>query len=243
MKNLRKFNNLDRTMKFTSDKSGFTLIELLVSITIFVIFLTAMSFSYVSIVRAQRQANDVRRLYSDMRSVIEEMSRDVRAGTIDYDCYSDANADNSQCQLPSGLVLGSIAKSSYLALLNKEHTERVFYWYDETNQQLQLKKFVSTGSFQGTGIAEWTDADGFSPGDPLTNDGSKPLFINKVKVKALSFFVHPQMNPYDEKNYANNAVQFQPGVNVLFTLETQDTNQQPFIVSFQTGLSSRVYNR
>lgn len=43
------------------EREGFTLIELMISIVIFVLFLGIVSQSYISIVRTQREANEVRR--------------------------------------------------------------------------------------------------------------------------------------------------------------------------------------
>lgn len=66
--------------------SGFTLLEMLISISIFMIFLGIVSGSYTSLVSANRSANDVQKLYHDVRDVFDTISTEIRSGVIDYSC-------------------------------------------------------------------------------------------------------------------------------------------------------------
>ncbi len=71
-------------MKLIKQKRGFTLVELLVAMGIFVTFISVLMGSYTSIVRAQRETNDYRAMYSEGRRVFDTMVEEFRAGMVDY---------------------------------------------------------------------------------------------------------------------------------------------------------------
>lgn len=239
-----KFQNLD-------SKRGFTLIELLVSITVFVIFLSVVSVSYIGIVRSQRQANEFRRMYSDVRSFIESLAEDMRLGTIDYDCYRETGSFDpgltNPCPFSTIIDPQSSAPdaSPYLAIVNRDRTQKTVYWFDKENGQLKVKRYERLGGLDEVDIASWSDVPGYGPGDegadPVT--GSRSLLSNMVKVKTLTFAVNPPVNPYSSANYAKNQYQFQPKVTMSMTVENANENVPPFHLDFQTTLSSRVYTR
>ncbi len=268
-------------------RNGFTLIELLVSIAIFVMFLGVVSLSYIGIVRSQRQANEVRKMYSDVRSFVESLAEDMRLGTIDYDCYqpSLSASNNSLLAFLGGIVAHAAPnplpiplqlnpnlnlavpllqlqnnpcpfnaildpstyhadQSPYLAIVNKDQTQKVVYWFDKDNQQLKVKRYVGQKE-DNTDIPQWSDAPGYSSTDdgvdPL--NGSRTLLSDMVKVTNLTFSVNPPVNPYASANYAKNQYQFQPKVTLTMTVENASYNVAPFHLNFQTTLSSRVYSR
>lgn len=212
-------------------KKGFTLIELLVSIAIFVIFLGVVSVSYIGIVRSQRQANDVRKMYSDVRGFVESLEQDMRLGTIDYDCYQDPDP-TVQVDCPFDTTQGH-----YLAIVNKDHTEKVVYWLDNSNGSGQIKvvryRLANPDNF---GVSSWGVAPGYE-------NGGAALFSGLVKVTNLTFLVNPPVNPYSSKHYSQSQYQFQPKVTMTMTVENAAPNAAPFHLDFQTTLSSRVYNR
>lgn len=234
-------------------KGGFTLIELLVSISIFVIFLGVVSLSYIGIVRSQRQANDVRKMYSDVRTFVESLSQDMRLGTVDYDCYKSGSVTPGDSlatnPCPFSTILdpqGSTASSSpYLAIVNKDRTQKVVYWFDQTEGKLKVKRYERGGSSDQVDIAQWTDAPGYASGDEGADpqNGSRVLFSDLVTVKQLVFAVNPPVNPYEASNYDKNQYQFQPKVTMTMYVENANPNVPPFHLRFQTTLSSRVYSR
>jgi len=226
-------------------KKGFTLIELLISIAIFVIFLGVVSTSYIGIVRSQRQANDVRKMYSDVRGFVESLEEDMRLGTIDYDCYPDPENNHeisSNCPLPS-----TITQVPYLAIVDKDLTKMVAYWLDRSSGvgQIRVTKYELAGPNGSGDISGWNVVPGYE------NDGV-PLFSSLVNVTNLTFLVNPQVNPYvgviktngaDHVYFDKSQYQFQPKVTMTMTVENATPNVSPFHLDFQTTLSSRVYNR
>jgi len=64
--------------------SGFTLVEMLVAMSIFVIFVGVVMNSYLTVVRAMRDAEEYRVLYSDARHVFDVLTENAREKSI-YD--------------------------------------------------------------------------------------------------------------------------------------------------------------
>ncbi|MCC7197556.1 type II secretion system protein [Candidatus Peregrinibacteria bacterium] len=227
-------------------RSGFTLIELLVSLVIFVIFLGIVSTSYVSIVKAQRQANETRKMYSEVRSAVELLAEDVRLGTIDYDYY-EAKSDlaNENCQ--EGALSASISagRTTILALVHKDSLERSFFCYDQTSETLWYKKFKRDPSG-----STWIPAEGFAGttetgASTQETNGYRALNSDLVKIHSMSFAIFPDRNPYsdDPDIYLKNGTQFQPKVSVFMSAVNGTRAGTEFTMDFQTTLSSRVYSR
>lgn len=233
-------------------KKGFTLVELLVSIAIFVIFLGVVSVAYIGIVRSQRQANEVRKMYSDVRTFVESLSEDMRLGTVDYDCYQSLSSGGPETVInpcPFSTIIdpqsSTADRSPYLAIVNKDHTRKAVYWFDKDNGKLLVKRYVRGGASDEVDISQWADALGYSSGDEGVdpNTGSRSLFSENIHVKNLTFSVNPAVNPYISANYDKNQYQFQPKVTMTITVENANNNLPPFHLDFQTTLSSRVYSR
>jgi len=209
------------------NRKGFTLIELLISIVIFVMLLASVSTSYVSIVRAQKEANDVRRMYSDVRHFVDSLSEEVRLGTIDYDCYAGSSLYSSNCpKLLSAIVSG---RSPDLALVRKDGLQKTIFHYDFAGKKVQVVKYD-----KGVG-GVWVLAPGFT-------DFSDAMG-NTVQVENISFAINPDVNPYSTENYYKNEKQFQPKVTVFMKVTNRANINSQFSMDFETTVSSRVYSR
>ena len=229
---------------------GFTLIELIISIAVFTIFLTVVSTAYINIVRSQRQANEVRKMYSEVRSFAETLAEDMRLGTIDYDCYKSdlPTPDLFRNNCPFSTIIdpqSSVANASpYLAIVNKDHTLKTVFWFDKANGQLKVKKYQHNGAQDNIDAAQWPEAKGYSSQDTGADDsGSQSLLSKALNVSNLTFSVNPPVNPYSADHYQKNQFQFQPKVTLTLSVENAQKNQAPFHLDFQTTLSSRVYTR
>lgn len=206
-------------------REGFTLIELLISIVIFVLFLGVVSSSYVNIVRAQKQANEIRKMYSDVRGAVDMMAEEIRLGTVDYDCYYGTAKDNSCLPEVANSLTGG--RSAYLALVRKDGLEKTVFHYDGS---------TLTISKQFRNAAGWAPAPGYE-------DGFRNLLSDRVQLTYLSFAIFPDVNPYSEDNYYKNEKQFQPKVTIFMTAENSEMVKSEFKLNFQTTISSRVYSR
>lgn len=242
------FSNVGRKKRLGSssgNRRGFTLIELLISMSIFIVFLGIVSQSYVGIIRSQRQANGVRKIYSELRVFFETLAQDARLGSPAYDCYDvqPQNPDQLGALCPAE-VINSIQggqKQNYLVLVDKENTELTVYRFNLALQTSQVRKYKhdSGGSWQ----AEDAYPQGGDGSDGIDQDGYRNLLSNDVKIKNLSFVLNPAVNPYAALNVDKSGDQFQPLVNVFLTAENVGQGLTPFKLDLQTSFSSRVYSR
>jgi prepilin-type N-terminal cleavage/methylation domain-containing protein len=215
---------------------GFTLIELLISIVLFMMFLGIVSQSYLSIVRSQRQANEVRKMYSDVRGFMDFMSEEIRLSAVDYGCYpgmnygqmlklaEDFSANDKYCGGSLPTIVNGV--TSDLILLKKGGQEKVIVKWDDVLGKVKMSKYRKTdfGSFE-----------------PTPGYENVELFSDRLKVGRLDFAVFPNVNPYE--NVRDNAVQFQPKVTIFLSVENAEGVNTPFKFDFQTSISSRVYSK
>lgn len=75
---------------------AFTLIEMLISISVFMLFLGIVAQSYMSLVTANRKANDIQKMYREVRFVFDTLAQEIRNGAIDYTC-GDPIQHNTLC--------------------------------------------------------------------------------------------------------------------------------------------------
>jgi prepilin-type N-terminal cleavage/methylation domain-containing protein len=209
-------------------RKGFTLIELLVSMVVFVMIMGIVGSSFTSIVRAQKEANEVRRMYSEVRSFTDLLAEEARLGVVDYQCYTAA-ADPYSGVCPQ--ALGSIVngRSNFLALVTKDGLQKTIFKYDATAKKVSMIKYEKTDS-GGWGIA---------PGYTDFRD----VMGTAVSVEKLAFAINPDADPYAQANYGINSRQFQPKVTLFMNAKNGQNSKSPFSLDFQTTISSRVYNR
>mgnify|MGYP006419324887 FL=1 len=194
-------------MSFKKDNKGFTLVELLVAMSIFIVFLGVLMSSYTSIIRAQREANDYRVMYSEARHVFETITQELRNGMVDYGKY---------CELISAGTL-LVPAQDHIFIVNKDSLDHREISFDEGNGKIKYGIYDS-------GVYE-------------------DLNSEAVSVKNLEFHIYPYGDPYNDEYVMIDAVQFQPMVTVLATFERERSSQEPFSLTLQTTISSRIYDQ
>lgn len=192
-------------MRISKKLPAFTLIELLISISIFMVFVGVAGGTYTSLVKANKQANDMQKLYGEVRFVLDSLATDIRSGELDFQCISVADRDPWCLQ---DMVLGIIKKNG---------TERVLYRFLASTHQLETLHQSRNDTRLLWSGSEW-----------------KPLFGASVPIQELSFNVFPTLNPYEQGNAEDDALQFQPAVTIALTAGN---------FNFQTTYTSRVYGR
>ena len=222
-------------------KKGFTLIELLISMAIFVVFLGIVTSSYTSIVRAQRQANDVRKVYADFRTFFDQLQSEIRSSTVDYACYEGTidyiGGVLNSCEPDVNNSIHN-GETLYLSLIKNDGLVKTLIYYDSENKldpdvkKVYMKKWLKSG-------LNWVPAPGFSE--------YKEILSGTVHIERMSFLLFPAKNPYssDEDVYRNNATQFQPSVTLLMraTANKEVQVNEGFHFDFQTTFSLRSYSR
>ena len=214
-------------------KKGFTLIELLISIVIFMFFLGLVSTSYVSIVRTQKEANEVRKIYSEIRTFVEMLAEEVRLSAVDYDCYGSAGpftgGVNWCADILSPLTDG---RSDYLALVRKGGDQKTVFKYEDN------KVFMTKGYKQNN---VWGYAPGFEA--IVGQSNYQQILSDNLDITNLTFYIFPDVNPYASEHYMKNAKQFQPKVTIFMSVRNANNADSNFEFDFQTSVSSRVYSR
>lgn len=229
------------------------MIELLISLVIFVVFMGVVSSSFVSIVRAQKETNEIRKMYAEVRSFVDRVSEEARLGTIDYECYPAAKIQsNTQikpnlqiqpdfqiqafnqdvCPVQINEAISGDGRTSVLALVRKDGMQKTVFRYDPTAKTVKVVKYEA-----GPG-GTWMLAPGY---DANFSDAMGTL----VRVDRLSFAINPDVNPYSGSHdvYSNNAKQFQPKVTLFMSVSGRNDTVTPLNIDFQTTISSRVYSR
>jgi len=219
-------------MDLKKNKSGFTLVEMIVALSIFMIFIGVAFSSYLHITRVQRDLNEIRKMYSEVRNLVSMVAGEAREMTIDYDCYFSQEGvcfDVSFAQTTN--------RSDSLALLSKDGLKRTIFRYvkepqeqgEEESGKVQLIKqdrrnieelFQTVGRFQG----EFAD---------ITFEG--------VNINDLAFVITPRRNPFSYETYLLNQYQFQPQTALFLEVGKKFQTQPDFSLNIQTALSSRVY--
>jgi prepilin-type N-terminal cleavage/methylation domain-containing protein len=223
---------IKRMEKSGKRRQGFTLIELMVSMVIFVIFMGIVASSYVDIIRAQKETNEIRKMYAEVRGFVDMLSQEAKLGTIDYACY-EGTGDYCPVRDLARIAAGS-GMTADLALVRKDGLQKTIFRFsrdrlNSANNKIQVAKYEKrTG---GT----WDYAPGYN--------GFRDIMGDLVKVEKLSFAINPDSDPYARENYAKSSKQFQPKITVYLTAKNKVSARSGFSIDFQTTISSRVYSR
>lgn len=203
-------------MKILKQKKGFTLVELLVAMTIFVAFIGILIGSYTSIVRAQREANEYRIMYSESRQVFETLVFNLRDGMVDYAAYSGSQI--------AGQPL------SELTLISKDGLRQTEIFYND--ETVKIKQGSLAPDTRPCINAAYLFDD--------------PVVLNSEALKVTDFqiFVAPIIDPYALENFDKHGNQFHPMVTVYAKFEREyPGGKEPFVINLQTTVSSRIYNQ
>lgn len=120
--------------KIKKNEMGFTLMELLISISIFMVFLALAAGSYVSLVKANRQANEMQKLYREVRFVFDTLAQEIRGGALDYSCIDNTRLD-ALC-----LENQNSDEKTVLSVLGKDGAARSIYKFDAAHKKLFVMK-------------------------------------------------------------------------------------------------------
>ncbi len=223
------------------NKSGFTLVELIISIGIFVMFLGIVSTSYVSIVRAQRNANEVRKMYSEVRDFIQLFTQEVRLGSIYFDCYPKSEilqnpqqiigSTLSECEQPVGYLDNATGATDTLVLVRKDGLQKQWIRFNADKKMIEILKYENKNGV-------------WSPTVAFADLQFQPLFSDNLQVTNLTFYLYPHVDPYgnDQAVVNDNSKQFQPKVEMVLSIKNAAAIQSNFSLDFQTTVSSRVYS-
>lgn len=219
-------------------KQGFTLIELLLAISIFMVFITAATGTFLDIIRSQKSANETRLMYSELRSFVDTVNNEMREGTIDYFCYQPDLLENldffrsSLIRCDEAATL-TIAAGNNLRTVSADGLSSSIIKYDAENQAVCLKKYRNVN---GT----WQLEEGYveSMEDNVCGTNYKEFAFANLRVKGLRFEILPTQDPAAASSQSNLATQIKPMVRMYLEVGSK-VDTVKFDLDFQTLITTR----
>lgn len=204
-------------------KEGFTLIELLVAMTVFALFISVLASSYLFLTRAQRDTNELRKIYSEGRFIMDELVETVRGNEIAYDCYDAVSSGDATCNGSTLDATGDFIQGSTLAVTRPDG-KRVVIKLEDTGV---LKKIVQVFN---TDTEEWepSESDGYFPSP---DGGFQLLNLEKISVQSAHFEIRPAV--------PDPAVS--PYVRIFLSLSADSQIRDEINFDMQTTVSLRNY--
>lgn len=207
------FKKMQRAFVHLFARKAFTLVEMTIALTVFVIFVATIFTSFLFIVRAQRDAKAVRDTYDEAQQIMDFMVNEIRSGTVDYACYIN----------PSDFCRAE----NVISIVSRDGLKRIVF--QKEGDALQFVRQEKQGEI-------WQNQAGFSSFQILHSD--------QITIDNLIFRITPLYDPYDFDNVAINAAFYQPAVRISLVLKGKSyVRPEGIVLSIQTTVSSRIYNR
>ncbi|MDP4007953.1 MAG: prepilin-type N-terminal cleavage/methylation domain-containing protein [Candidatus Peregrinibacteria bacterium] len=223
---ISSIKNLD-LKKNRGNRKAFTLIELLVAMTVFAMFIGALASSYLFLTRAARDTNELRKLYSESRFLMDEMIEVARGASIAYDCYQPGNAT---CEGYTIDAFGESINGNVLAIIRPDGKRVVIKSEDACDSTgdpcVVLKKIVQEYNEGQNGWVP-SNADGYyGPAD----NGFQNMNLEKLEVQNAYFVIKPaQPDP-----------SVSPYVQIYLSLTGDSQIRDSISFDIQTTVSSRM---
>ncbi len=206
---------------------------------IFTIFIGVVATTFLFVSRALGEANEVRKVYTEARVIMDRLTQDVRLNTVDYSGYAcDAAAGYgafNECTL-----LGQTGATTVLPLISRDGLHRIIYRFEAGSDGGEggggsfsaLKLDWRDNAIGGGG--QWVLADGFLP-----SVGFVPFQTESVTLENVAFVIAPLAS----STSLLDRHQFQPSVHVVVEARSASSRLPESIpVSLSTTVSSRVYS-
>lgn len=217
---------------------AFTLVELIISMLIFTIFIGVVASTFLLVSRSLREANEVRKVYTEARAIMDRLTQDVRLNTLDYGCYEDAangSFDYGSSFGECSVGLSGTGSTSMLALISSDGLHRTVYRFGQNSGGVGVFSVLKLDwNENGIGGGEWVPAEGFS-----SSVGFVAFENESVVLQNIGFVIAPLASPASLENFT----QFQPSVHVVIEARSTSSRLTESIpVSLQSTISSRVYS-
>lgn len=238
----------------TQSGAGFTLIEVIIAVAVFSITVVMAVNLFIVFVQQQRRTLNQQELQNDARSVMEQIAKDVREGSVDYEYYAanfaleltklfsqlSSTSANAEC-----LVLRDSLNAQILYRLNNEVIERLEAttpslaacnglagWEAISPDNLTVASFVfaispSEDPFAAKSAQECVINDDCRWGTICRDSSGR--YVNQVKDR---YYCYPQK--------FNEVTPLHPRVTYSFNF-SRTSNQQTISQVFQTTVASRLF--
>lgn len=198
--------------------SAFTLIEMVIAITVFTIFIGTAIGSFLFFHRAQQDAAASRKLIFEAENIVTLMTELVKESKIDY--------SYKECEICGDSEVVGANNTDTIAFLSLDELTQTIIELDSDEEILTILQ----NTFNETS-EEFENADAY--------DEPALLHSNDVYVDSVNFRIFPNKDPFE--NLSNNDLQYQPNVKIEITLKTLSRSGAEKKLSFETTLTSRIY--
>jgi len=235
--------------KFKKQK-GFTLIEVLVALTIFSIFITAISSTYIDIARSQRDTNSIKEIYSEARYFFGIITDEAKSKTIDYGCPANrkivVDDDSMKSQIDVIPVsnacneLNTTVREKFLPLISYDGTRRVIFKVEDridSGDEFGMNKIQDILMYKEkfNGVS-WESEPGYE-------SGYHKIDFRNMQINNFEFEISPLTDPFNPDTIGCGPVQFQPSVSIYANTSGVDDEGGGFELNLQTSISFRAYNQ
>lgn len=222
-----------KTHAAQNGREGFTLVEMLVVVAVFSVMMLIATNIFLVASKASRQAASSQRVQGDVRFALEAIAREVRFGTIDYDCY----APNPGCDpedIGTPIDLDALKGQTSLLALRDTDGNRIRYKVMDSNGVPKLQV-----CFIDAGVESLDKCD--APVAPAW----QVVTPEDVLIENGMFYLYPFLSPFKLRTsipppYDANA---QPRVTIVLKTRQQTNEVSPETISAQTSVVSRYYAR
>lgn len=235
---------------FWRDQRGYTTVELITAATVFALISIVVVGALVTIIQSSTKTGAERKVQQDARYSIEEIARQTRSASIDYQFYAK-NATDSRCAFsPSGSN-----STKALALVFTESNEgsaattRRLVFFHSNNAIYRYEEAFSTSTPNCADI--FTAPLDASDEGPTRSKVTADTVV--VPSNSLIFYISPNQDPFEKDpcpagdTNCEIARNTHPRVTTLLTVRTvvggHGVNQQTKLgtATLETTVGSRAY--
>ena len=168
-------------------QAGFSLMEIVVVLAVFSTMTLLVTDVFLTISRVQVQTSSAQKVQSDARFAIEAMAREIKYGTIDYQCYANHDSGTGCYELR---IAGEIDLNGPVPILvtRDQQNDQVFYGFWNNKIKACSNTRVDPGRCY---LSE--------PYEPY--DNWQDVTPTDVVVDNLAFYISPASSPFSKKVY------------------------------------------
>lgn len=190
--------------------------------TIFTMFVGVVMSTFLLTSRTLREANEVRKVYTEARFLMDRLTQDVRLLGIDYACLRNGLAYQT-VMYAECTVSGS--DGALLPLISEDGNQRTVYRFENGVFSMLNLEWNPT-------LFVWQLASGTT--------GFESFETRSVALERVAFRIFPEKSPYE--HLTDNDLQYQPSVHVeIDARPTSDRLNDVVPVQLKTTVSSRLY--
>lgn len=232
-------------------QAGLSLMEIVVVLAVFSTMSLLVTDVFITVSRTQIQTSSSQKVQSDARFAMEAIAREIKFGTIDYQCYADyIDPDVTGCEELDQTVekIKNLVDPVAILVTRDQENNQIFYGFLDSKIRACSNTRV----------------------DPKRcyRDDPKDKYINwqdvtpkDVVVENLKFYISPESSPFSKEIYCEvdddcdllnycdsdekkcDIPDIQPRVTILMSTKSKEEGARGEQIILQTSVSTMRYLR